>query len=37
MTRAVAGLDRLGDLDELVAQEDRRGNRAPWPAGVTGA
>lgn len=29
MSRAVKGLDRLKDLDELVAQEDARGNRAP--------
>ncbi|MCW2848540.1 MAG: cryptochrome/photolyase family protein [Marmoricola sp.] len=29
MRRAVQGLDRLGDLPELVAQEDQRGNRAP--------
>jgi deoxyribodipyrimidine photolyase-related protein len=29
MRRAVAGLDRLRDLDALVAQEDVRGNRAP--------
>ncbi|MCW2738650.1 hypothetical protein [Nocardioides sp.] len=27
--RAVQGLDRLTDLDGLVAQEDARGNRAP--------
>ena len=29
MSRAVHGLDRLKDLDELVEQEDARGNRAP--------
>jgi deoxyribodipyrimidine photolyase-related protein len=29
MRRAVQGLDRLRDLDGLVAQEERRGNRAP--------
>lgn len=29
MARAVKGLDRLKDLDELVEQEDRRGSRAP--------
>ncbi|MGZ5405174.1 MAG: cryptochrome/photolyase family protein, partial [Nocardioides sp.] len=29
MARAVTGLDRLRDLDALVAQEDLRGNRAP--------
>lgn len=29
MARAVQGLDRLRDLDALVAQEDERGNRAP--------
>jgi deoxyribodipyrimidine photolyase-related protein len=29
MSRAVKGLDRLKDLDGLVEQEDRRGNRAP--------
>ena len=29
MRRAVRGLDRLKDLDELVEQEDRRGSRAP--------
>lgn len=29
MARAVGGLDRLRDLDDLVAQEERRGNRAP--------
>jgi hypothetical protein len=29
MSRAVHGLDRLKDLDELVAQEDRRGSSAP--------
>jgi deoxyribodipyrimidine photolyase-related protein len=29
MSRAVRGLDRLKDLDELVEQEDARGNRAP--------
>jgi deoxyribodipyrimidine photolyase-related protein len=29
MRRAVQGLDRLTDLDGLVAQEDARGNRAP--------
>jgi deoxyribodipyrimidine photolyase-related protein len=29
MRRAVQGLDRLRDLDELIAQEEERGNRAP--------
>ena len=29
MGRALQGLDRLSDLDELVAQEEARGNRAP--------
>jgi deoxyribodipyrimidine photolyase-related protein len=29
MRRQVQGLDRLKDLDGLVEQEDRRGNRAP--------
>ena len=29
MARAVQGLGRLKDLDELVAQEDERGSRAP--------
>jgi deoxyribodipyrimidine photolyase-related protein len=29
MRQAVAGLDRLKDLDALVAQEDQRGSRAP--------
>jgi deoxyribodipyrimidine photolyase-related protein len=29
MRRAVQGLDRLTDLDGLLAQEDARGNRAP--------
>ncbi|GAA4121123.1 cryptochrome/photolyase family protein [Knoellia locipacati] len=29
MSRAVQGLDRLSDLDALVAQEEDRGNRAP--------
>jgi deoxyribodipyrimidine photolyase-related protein len=29
MARAVQGLDRLSDLEGLVAQEERRGNRAP--------
>ena len=29
MRAAAQGLDRLKDLDELVAQEDARGNRAP--------
>ena len=29
MSRAVHGLDRLEDLEGLVAQEDARGNRAP--------
>ncbi len=29
MRRPVQGLDRLKDLDELVAQEEKRGNRAP--------
>jgi deoxyribodipyrimidine photolyase-related protein len=29
MRRAVAGLDRLGDVDALVAQEEKRGSRAP--------
>ena len=29
MARAVHGLDRLRDLDELVAQEDARGSKAP--------
>jgi deoxyribodipyrimidine photolyase-related protein len=29
MSRAVNGLDRLKDLDALVEQEERRGNRAP--------
>ncbi|WP_107764671.1 cryptochrome/photolyase family protein [Nocardioides terrigena] len=29
MARAVNGLDRLKDLEELVEQEDVRGNRAP--------
>jgi deoxyribodipyrimidine photolyase-related protein len=29
MARAVRGLDRLGDLDALVAQEDARGSSAP--------
>jgi deoxyribodipyrimidine photolyase-related protein len=29
MSRAVKGLDRLKDLDALVAQEEARGNRAP--------
>jgi deoxyribodipyrimidine photolyase-related protein len=29
MRQAVAGLDRLEDLDALVAQEDQRGSRAP--------
>jgi len=29
MAQAVRGLDRLKDLDELVAQEDERGSRAP--------
>ena len=28
-SQAVSGLDRLADLDELVAQEDERGSRAP--------
>jgi len=29
MSRAVQGLDRLRDLEALVAQEEERGNRAP--------
>ena len=29
MTRALSGLDRLRDLDELVAQEERRGSEPP--------
>jgi deoxyribodipyrimidine photolyase-related protein len=29
MAQAVRGLDRLEDLDELVAQEEGRGSRAP--------
>ena len=29
MSRAVKGLDRLRDLQELVAQEDERGSKAP--------
>ncbi|WP_353953549.1 cryptochrome/photolyase family protein [Knoellia sp. S7-12] len=29
MSRAVQGLDRLKDLEALVAQEEERGNRAP--------
>jgi len=29
MRQALAGLDRLQDLDALVAQEDQRGSRAP--------
>ncbi len=29
MRRPVQGLDRLRDLDELVVQEEQRGNRAP--------
>jgi deoxyribodipyrimidine photolyase-related protein len=29
MRRAVSGLDRLADLEQLVEQEERRGSRAP--------
>jgi deoxyribodipyrimidine photolyase-related protein len=29
MTRTLGGLDRLGDLDALVAQEERRGSEPP--------
>lgn len=34
MRRQVQGLDRLKDLDGLVAQEDARGNRPPRAAGA---
>ena len=29
LRQPLAGLDRLTDLDALVAQEERRGSRAP--------
>ena len=29
MARALKGLDRLTDLEELVAQEEKRGSSAP--------
>jgi deoxyribodipyrimidine photolyase-related protein len=35
MTRALGGLDRLGDLDALVSQEERRGSDPPRAKGGT--
>jgi len=35
MTRALGGLDRLRDLDAVVAQEERRGSDPPRAKGRT--